>query len=57
VILPNRVEVDSQFRMSPKRAKSAQRYGNVGTNCLQSSMASESYFELRDIYHEEPIKY
>jgi hypothetical protein len=24
---------------------------------MQSSMASDSYFELRDIYHEDPIKY
>jgi hypothetical protein len=57
VISPNRIEVDSQFRLSPKRAKSAQRYGNKTTNCIQSSMASDSYIELRDIYHEEPIKY
>lgn len=24
---------------------------------MQSSVASESYIELRDIYHEDPIKF
>jgi hypothetical protein len=57
VLSPKRIEVDSNFNLSPKRAKSALRYGNNLYQSQKSSIASESFFELLDIYEENPIKY